>query len=128
VSVLLQEVEAAQKAYDAVSQRMTETSLESQSSQTNISVLTTASVPTQPSSPKVPLNLALALVAGLLLGVGVAVIQELLDRRIRSTQDMVDLIGLPVLGVISAFGNAPRKHFNLLPYGGNRSRGLTSGA
>jgi len=100
VLVLTKDVDAAQRAYDTVYQRLTQSSLESQSNQTNISVLATASVPPSPSSPKLPLNVALAVVVGLVLAVGVALISELLDRRVRSAADLAELLSVPVLGVL----------------------------
>jgi succinoglycan biosynthesis transport protein ExoP len=100
LAVLTRDVEAAQKAYDAVSQRFNQTRLESQSTQTNVSVLTPASEPGKPSSPKVLLNTLLAIFMGSFLGVGAAVVRELLDRRIRSADDLAEMLQLPVLAVM----------------------------
>ena len=99
-NVLAKDVEAAQKAYDVVVQRLTHTSLESQASQTNIVVLTPATEPMDASRPKVVLNTLIAIFLGTLLGVGGALLLELLDRRVRSTDDLVEMLELPVLGVI----------------------------
>jgi chain length determinant protein EpsF len=97
-SVLLKDVESAQRAYEAVTQRANQTSLESQTTQNNLSVLTTASVPSGPSSPKLTLNIAIAIVLGLLLAMGTVVIREMFDRRVRAFADISDVIGVPVLG------------------------------
>lgn len=98
LTVLLKDVDAAQRAYDAVYQRQTQASLESQSNQTNVAVLAPATAPPTPSSPKIPLNMALALVMGLVLAVGLALLAELLDRRLRSHEDVAGILDLPVLG------------------------------
>lgn len=95
--LLRQEVENAQKAYDAVSMRASQTNLESQSQQTNIAILSPAIEPTEPDSPKIILNTILAVFLGLLLGVGAALAMELADRRIRSRQDIEQALGLLVL-------------------------------
>lgn len=100
MNVLLKEVESAQRAYEQIQQRQTQTALEGQSNQTNIAVLTPASVPSEPSSPNVPRNALIAGFVGLLLGVAVAFVRELMDRRVRSTADVSELLGLPVIGVI----------------------------
>lgn len=98
--VLLKEVDNAQKAFDVASQRFQTTSLESQASQTNISVLSAASVPITPSSPKIVFNTLLAAAAGTILGVGLALIVELLRRPVRSAQELAEALGAPVLGVM----------------------------
>lgn len=102
VAVLRQEVEGAQKAYDMVAQRATQTSLESQSSQTNISILTPASEPSIHSSPKIVVNIIIALMLGSILALFVVLIRELLDRRIRTMEDISESLGLPVIGFLPA--------------------------
>ncbi|MDP4300665.1 chain length determinant protein EpsF [Leptothrix discophora] len=97
-SVLMKEVETAQRAYDQVVARASQTSLESQNTQTNISVLTPATEPATHSSPKLLLNTLLSIFLGTLLAVGYALVRELLDRRVRGPQDLVESLGLPVLG------------------------------
>src|SRR5690606_1031870 len=52
LAVLEREVADAQKALDLVSQRLTQTNLESQSPQSNVSILAPALVPSEPSRPK----------------------------------------------------------------------------
>lgn len=98
--LLLRDVESAQRAYDNVQQRYSQTSLESQTTQSNVNVLTRATAPIVPSSPKVLLNVALALFLGLLLAIGTALLLELMDRRVRSLDDVVEALELPVLGVM----------------------------
>lgn len=100
MSVLQRDVDNAQKAYDAIVARLNQTSLESQSQQTNISVLSPASPPLKPSSPKLLLNTLVAIFLGGLLAVGSALVRELQDRRVRGPQDLVDSLGLPMLGVM----------------------------
>jgi succinoglycan biosynthesis transport protein ExoP len=100
LSVLANEMENAKRAYETASQRLTQTSLEAQSTQSDISVLTAASVPRNPASPRILLNMLLALVVGSLLGMAAAIALELFDQRIRSADDLPRLLGLPLLGVI----------------------------
>lgn len=102
IHTLQQEVETAQRAYDAVSLRVNQSNLESQSQQTNISVLSPAVEPVKPSSPKILLNTLLAVFLGTLLGVGAALAMELADRRIRSREDLKQMLGLPILAELKA--------------------------
>jgi len=96
--VLAREVESAQRVFDAVTSRQSQSSLESQSTQSNVSVLTEAVPPNEPSSPRILLNTALAVLLGLLLAFGTALGLEALDARVRIPEDAVSLLGVPLLG------------------------------
>lgn len=99
-AVLLKDVENAEKSYDAVVARMTQSKLESQSTQSNISILTPATPPIKPSSPKILLNTLVAVFMGTLLAVGLSLLLEMLDRRVREPQDIFAVLGLPVIGLM----------------------------
>jgi chain length determinant protein EpsF len=99
-AVLLRDVENAQRTYDAIFARVNQTSLESQNTQTNVSVLKRATPPVSPSSPKLTLNAAVAVVLGLLLGLGTAFVRELMDKRLRSDEDVMLGLKQPLLGVL----------------------------
>lgn len=98
--VLVREVENAQRAYDGVMTRLNQTALESQTTQSYANQLTQALPPTDAATPKIMLNTALAVFLGALLAVGVALLLELSDRRVRAPEDIVNALGLPVLGVL----------------------------
>ncbi len=98
--VLQKEVENAQRAYDLVMQRQTQTTLESQAQQTEVSLLDRAAVPAKPAFPNVKLTLLLALVAGTLVGTVLAFGQEFFNPVIRSSEDLMIYTGLPVLAVV----------------------------
>lgn len=99
-AVLLRDVENAQRAYDAVLARLNQTSMESESTATNVSVLSPATEPSSPSSPRILLNTLVAICAGGVLAFAAAFLIELIDRRLRSFEDAFQLLGLPVLGVM----------------------------
>lgn len=99
-AVYIKDVEAAQRAFDAVSQRLTQTSLESQTNQTNVSVLTPATEPAEHSSPRLLLNTLVAIFLGSLLSIGIALLRELMDRRVRSAGDLTEALGVPLLGTL----------------------------
>ena len=98
--VLVREAENAQRAYDAVMTRLTQTSLESQTTQSYVNILTTAAPPAFPSSPKLLLNTLLSIVLGMLMSVATALMLELRDRRIRAPEDVLGSVGLHVIGVL----------------------------
>lgn len=56
--------------------------------------------PLAPSSPNVPLNLALGVLVGLAIGVGVAVLRTVLDNKVRSARDVEALTDRPLIGAI----------------------------
>jgi len=92
------DVTAAQRDLDEVSQRLAQSNLESLTQQTNVVQLSTATAPSSPSSPKLVINLIVAIFLGGVLGIGTALATEMRDRRVREDQDIVDLLGVPLLG------------------------------
>ena len=101
LAVLNRDVEGSQRSYDLAMQRLNQMSLESQSTQTNsVVVLYPATEPVEPSRPRLVLNLVLAAIFGILLGVGLALRREVVDYRIRMLEDVTELLKLPVLGSI----------------------------
>ncbi len=67
-----------------------------------------ASVPSSPSSPKPVRNGIAALIFGLLLGLAIAVLRDALDRRLRHSSDVTQVLDHPVVGLIrsNALGHA----------------------
>lgn len=99
-SVLIRDIESAQRAYDTVVARLNQASLESQANQSNVNFLTQATPPLMPSSPKILLNILLAVGVGTFLALLAALVRELLDRRVRSLEDAASAVGLPVIGIM----------------------------
>lgn len=105
-SVLVRDVENAQRVYDAVWNRMSQTALESATTQTNVSVLKNASLPLEPSAPRTKLNLAIALVVGVLLAIGTVIVRESLDQRLRTETDVITYLRQPLVGSLPVNNNA----------------------
>ncbi|MEY3272011.1 MAG: hypothetical protein RLZZ341_912 [Pseudomonadota bacterium] len=106
--VLVREVENAQRTYDAILARLTQSTIEGQSTQSNVNQLTVAVPPSEPSSPRVVLNVILSVVIGLLLAVAMVLLLELRNRRVRSMADVVAALDLPVIGLMPGTGAAAR--------------------
>ncbi|MED1204705.1 YveK family protein [Heyndrickxia acidicola] len=70
----------------------------------NVSILSKASVATNqaPVKPRPLMNIAIALVVGLMAGIGLAFLLEYLDNTVKNEQDIEKLLELPVLGVIGS--------------------------
>ncbi|HEY2421732.1 MAG TPA: Wzz/FepE/Etk N-terminal domain-containing protein [Neobacillus sp.] len=69
----------------------------------NVSILAKATVADHqaPIKPRPLLNVAIALVVGLMVGVGVAFLLDYFNNSIKNEQDVEKLLGLPILGVIA---------------------------
>ena len=100
LNVYRRDVEAAQRAYEEVTKNASQTRLQSLTNQTNVVRLNTAIEPLTPSSPKTVLNLLIAAFFGTLLGICCVLFLEFANRRVRSVEDITDILDLPVLGRI----------------------------
>jgi uncharacterized protein involved in exopolysaccharide biosynthesis len=100
VNMLARDVDTAQRMYDAAMQRYVVNKVDSQARQTNIAVLTPAVAPSFATRPKVALNILLALVVGVMLGLSVVYMMETLDARVRSRGDLESELNLPLLVVL----------------------------
>ena len=69
----------------------------------NVNILAPAELGSNPSpvKPDPMLNMAIAAVIGLMLGVGLAFLLEYLDTTMKNEQDVEELLGLPIIGLIS---------------------------
>ena len=94
--ILEKEVQIAQNALESVNNRFSQTALEGQSNQGDISVLETAVPPIEPSNPSLFLIAPFSLVIGALLGCLFALLAEMLDRRVRGKDDLLTLGEIPV--------------------------------
>ena len=97
LSVLQRDVESAQSAYDLVTKRFNQTNLQSEIEQTNITVLSPATQPLEPSKPNIRVNLAMAVFIGSFLGIATALLLETLGRTVRAEEDLSEIVGTPVL-------------------------------
>ncbi|MDQ1143754.1 capsular polysaccharide biosynthesis protein [Bacillus sp. SORGH_AS 510] len=69
----------------------------------NVSILAKADVSENPSpiKPRPLVNIAIAIVVGLMAGVGLAFLLEYFNNTIKNEQDIEKILGLPILGVIA---------------------------
>lgn len=98
---LKRDLEAAKNQFELVSTRTSMSEISSRQATANAFLVTEASVPKAPSSPRLGLIALSALLFGLALGSAIAGITEYLDHRVRSRDDL-SLLGLPALALISS--------------------------
>ena len=97
---LAREVENEQSNYESTLQAYYQARMESQFNQTNIAILSPAVAPGKPFSPHIALNMVSAGFLGMFLAIAIAVFIELIRRRIRTEDDVSDLLDIPVFETI----------------------------
>lgn len=100
VNVLREQVENTAK-------RAAQLQQESESTETGLSLLGRATAPRDPSFPNVPLIIIGSVLLGLALGVGMAILVELLYRKVRGPADL-SAIGIPLLGMAQLAPDQPK--------------------
>lgn len=95
----------------------------------NVSVLSSAVVPADPKpvNPKPLLNIAIAIVLGGMVGVGLAFLLEYMDNTVKTESDIEKKVGLPVVGVISHISAEDMAAAQLKPERKTRERGHRDG-
>jgi succinoglycan biosynthesis transport protein ExoP len=105
--VRLRELETAANTYRGIYEtfltRFTQSVQQQSFPSTEARVVTTASPPHSPSSPKIALTLALSALCGLGLGVMSAAAREQLNRQIHTRAQLEELLGTSCLAVLPAF-------------------------
>ncbi|BEV08073.1 chain length determinant protein EpsF [Methylophilus sp. DW102] len=96
LTLLEKEVDIAQNALASVNNRFSQTLLESQSNQADISILEAASPPLTPNNPRLLIIVPFAAILGSMLGCFFALIAEFLDRRVRTKDDVLACADIPV--------------------------------
>jgi receptor protein-tyrosine kinase len=77
-------------------------------SEINVAITNQATYDANPVSPKKLLNVVAALAIGVLLGIGLAVLREILDRTIRTADNVAEITDAPVLASIGFDGDIRR--------------------
>lgn len=99
-TILSREVDTNRTLYDGLLQRFKELSAAAGIASNNISVVDAAEPPLGPSSPRLFFNMALALLAGLVLAAAATFAREQVDDVVRSPADLERKLHLVPLGVV----------------------------
>lgn len=91
----------------------------------NVSVLAKATVGEHqsPIKPQPLLNVAIAIVVGLMAGVGLAFLLEYFDNTIKSEQDIDKILGLPILGAVATIDDQKMEELKKKKAAGRRTSG-----
>jgi succinoglycan biosynthesis transport protein ExoP len=98
--ILSREVDSNKSMYEGLLQRLKEAGVSAGLKASNIRIVDPAKPPYKPFSPKVPLNLGLAAILGMGLGVCAAFFQEHFNQTIESAEDVDHFLRLPALAFI----------------------------
>lgn len=110
----------SEKLYSIVLERSKEGDLTQMMRVNNIRVVERPMLPTRPVRPQVPINVMLGVLAGLVLGVGAALGREMLDRSVKSQEDIEGTVGLTFLGLLPAVSPDGAKKSRYYGYGRRR--------
>jgi capsular exopolysaccharide synthesis family protein len=102
-NILKREAEANKQLYDGLLQKLKEAGVSAGLRSSNIRIVDPALVPPWPARPQKARNLLLALLVGLVGGVGLAFLREYMDNTVKTPDDVEHLTRLPSLAVVPAF-------------------------
>jgi polysaccharide biosynthesis transport protein len=105
--ILQHDAESNKQLYDGLLQKLKEAGITTGLRSTNIRVVDPALAPTSPSRPQKARNILLAVLVGLVGGIGLALFREYLDNTVKSPDDVEALTGLPSLAVVPSLPGLP---------------------
>jgi capsular exopolysaccharide synthesis family protein len=106
---LSRDSENTQKMFGLVLNRQKEATVTGFSRSNNVRIFERAETPRAPARPNVLVNLGIALVVGLVFGLGSAGAAEVLDNTIKNHEQAESLVGAPVLGIVPIIGDRKSK-------------------
>ena len=102
-NILEREYDSYKDLYQSVLRQIKESQMTGSNSSTNISVTELAFIPDSVSSPKLGLSLILFVFLGLLISTSIAFIRQTIDNSIKSVEEAVNSLKLPLLGVVPTY-------------------------
>ncbi len=106
-TIMAREVETNKAIYQSLLERAKEIESMAGISPTNIQIVDRATLPIFPSKPNVPRNLLLAIVVGLMGGIGAAFLLEYFADTITNPDQIAERFQIPILGVIPQENTRP---------------------
>ena len=99
-ALLKADEDRARRLYRSLGERGAEVDLQSRTQLNDVRILDEAVAPGTPAKPNKVLNLAMALGAGLVSGLGLALVRARMDDTFISAQELERALGLPVVGIL----------------------------
>jgi len=103
-NILRRDVDTNRTLYDGLLQRYKEVSAAARIASNNVSIIDRADPPIGQVWPRPLLNIAMALLAGIVVGIGLVLLREHFDDAIRSPEDVDRKLGTPMVGLVPALG------------------------
>src|SRR5579863_6556344 len=125
--ILQHDADSNKQLYDGLLQKLKEAGITAGLRSSNIRVVDPAMAPSSPARPQKTRNIALAVLVGLVGGVGLALFREYLDNTVKSPDDIEALTGLPSLAVVPALPGLNGHHSRLAKLGGEVAMAPTPG-
>lgn len=100
LSILRREADTNRAQYDALLRRYNQLNAESGVQSNNLAIVDRAAVDPEPAWPNIPLNVALSIIAGLVISSLYVLIQTQLFDRVRTGNDVAQRVGIPLLGAL----------------------------
>ena len=97
---LLRDVNVAQEIYIMLAKRLEEAKVAEVAVPTEVQVVDSSTLPEAPIKPRKSMTLLLAAFLGLLGSCGLVVVKELLNKTIKTSDDVSNYLGLPMMGSI----------------------------
>lgn len=105
-NILKRQVDTNRALYDGLLQRLSAVNAQAGVNNSNIAIVDRAVVPTSPASPNLILNLAVAGVGSLFLGLLLVLVREQMDQRLRTPAAVAAEADLPIIGIIPMLKDA----------------------
>ena len=99
-NILKREVDTSRNIYEALLQRVKESSIAAAMKASNVRIVDSATVPFFPYKPSIPINCGVGLLAGTFLGLSFIVMKERANKTFQEPGEVKDMLGIPELGVI----------------------------
>lgn len=99
-NVLQRDVESDRALYESMTKRLKETAITQGIEQSPFRIIEEPMVPSSPSKPRVKLILALSVILGVVMGIGVVIGLDTLDHSLRTVDEAEHYLGLPALAAI----------------------------
>lgn len=106
-NILMREVDTNRQLYDALLQRYKEIGVAGGIGVNNIAVVDAGDIPDKPSSPRFILNMAFALLGGLLVGASLAFALEQLEDSLSDPAEVAELLHIPLIGIVPKVSEEP---------------------
>lgn len=107
-NILKREAETNRSLYNSLLQRFKEVDIAGGVGTNNVFIVDRALLPSGPSEPNLPRSVAFSLAIGLAAGLGIALLLEMLDDKVRAPEEIEQLSGLATLGIIPKMETAER--------------------